>query len=264
MTLASLQDRLATLVRQGEPIAERSESLALARGIATGNPRMTPADQVDVYREQFFLRHIGSLREDFPTVERLLGVDAFEAMCAAYLTAVPPTSFALRDASDRMAAFLERTAPYSDDALLRDCAAAEWAFIEAFDAADAPPLDITILATIDEDAWDRVKLHFHPSMRCLALSYPAHIYRTAVRGAQDPARPEPKAVWVVTFRVADDTLRWVEVEPAAFALLTALGSGKALGDAGEDAAKLDPEVGEKIGDWFQAWTTHGWISRIEL
>ncbi|MEO8796503.1 MAG: DNA-binding domain-containing protein, partial [Polyangiaceae bacterium] len=160
MTLASLQDRLATLVRQTEPISDQKQSLELAKAIATGNARMTPAEQVDVYREQFFLRHIGSLREDFPTIERLLGDEPFEAMCTAYLTAMPPTSFALRDASDRMTEFLERTAPYSGDALLRDCAAVEWAFIEAFDAADAPPLDVTIVSTIDEDAWDRVKLHF--------------------------------------------------------------------------------------------------------
>ncbi len=120
------------------------------------------------------------------------------------------------------------------------------------------------MGAIDEDAWDRVKLHFHPSVRFLTLSYPAHTYRTAVRSAQDPPRPEPKAACVVTFRAGDDILRWVEVAPAAFALLTALASGKMLGEAGEDAAKLDAEVGEKIGVWFQAWTTHGWISRIEV
>jgi len=263
MSLASLQEKLTTFARQKEPIPDDEASRAFASSIATGNPRMTPAAQVDVYREQFFLRHVGSLREDFPTVERLLGADAFEAMCAAYLTAMPPTSFALRDASDRMANFLATHAPYSEDALLRDCAAVEWAFIEAFDAADAPPLDVAVLATIDEDAWDRAKLHFHPSLRFLALSYPAHTYRTAVRGDRETARPEAKAVNVVTFRASDDTLRWMEVEPAAFALLGALASGKMLGEAGEDAAKIDPDVGEKIGAWFQSWTANGWISRIE-
>ncbi len=111
MTLASLQERLATLVRQTEPISDQKQSLELAEAIATGNLRMTPAEQVDVYREQFFLRHIGSLREDFPTVERLLGDDAFEAMCTAYLTAMPPTSFALRDASETPPTPLRSTSP---------------------------------------------------------------------------------------------------------------------------------------------------------
>ena len=66
---------------------------------------------------------------------------------------------------------------------------------------------------------------------------------------------------MVTFRGAD-ALRYVEVEPAAFALLTALSRGKALGEAGEDAAKIDAGVEAKIGEWFQMWTANGWISRV--
>jgi hypothetical protein len=207
------------------------------------------------------LRHIGSLREDFPTLEFLLGAKKFEALCVAYLKAMPPASFALRDASDRMATFLETTAPYSDDRLLADCAKVEWAFIEAFDAADAPPLDVSTIASIDEDAWDRVKLVFHPSLRFLDLGHAAHVFRSAVRNGEKPARPEAKPFGVVTFRGAD-ALRYLEVEPAAFALLGALSRDAMLGDAGEEAAKIDADVGEKIGDWFQMWTANGWISRV--
>jgi hypothetical protein len=137
----------------------------------------------------------------------------------------------------------------------------EWAFIEAFDAADEPPLDVSVLAAIDEDAWDRAKIIFHPSVRFLNLSYPAHTFRTAVRSGEKPARPKASAVCVVTFRGAD-SLRHVEVEPAAFALLHALSSGAMLGEAGEEAAKIDAGVGEKIGGWFQIWTANGFISKI--
>ncbi|HEX7665478.1 MAG TPA: DNA-binding domain-containing protein, partial [Polyangiaceae bacterium] len=106
MSLAELQKEISTFARQNEPIPNEKASLDFANALATGNTRMTPAEQVDVYREQFFLRHVGSLREDFPTVERLLGSEAFETMGAAYLTAMPPSSFALRDASERLATFL--------------------------------------------------------------------------------------------------------------------------------------------------------------
>ncbi|MGH7328204.1 MAG: hypothetical protein ACREJX_07625, partial [Polyangiaceae bacterium] len=147
---------------------------------------------------------------------------------------------------------------------LADCANVEWAFIEAFDAGDAPPLDVSMLASIDEDAWDRAKIHFHPSLRFLDLAHPAHEFRTQVRNGEKPPRPGPKASHVVAFRSADDTLRWLEVEHAAFALLVALAEKKNLGEAGEVAAQIDPEVGEKIGAWFQIWTQNGWISKIEI
>ena len=262
--LPKLQSEIATFVRQNMAISDHPRSFKSAQKLATGNARMTPCDQLDVYREQFFLRHVGSLREDFPTLEHLLGVEKFEKMCAEYLAAAPPRSFALRDASDRMGAFLKTVAPYASDALLADCANVEWAFIEAFDAADAPPLDVSVLASIDEDAWDRAVIHFHPSLRFLDLAHPAHEFRTQVRSGKKPDRPASRATRVVAFRSADDTLRWLEVEPAAFALLRALSEKKPLGEAGEVAAQIDAGVGEKIGAWFQAWTQNGWISRIEV
>ncbi len=261
MRLAEIQEQFAKTVQKNVAVLDDPKSFRVAQQLATGNVRMTPVDQLDVYREQFFLRHIGSLREDFPTVEHLLGAKKFDALCIAYLKELPPASFALRDASDRLAQFLETIAPYRDDALLADCAKIEWAFIEAFDAADAPPLDASTIAAIDEDAWDRAMIIFHPSLRFVGMKYPAHIFRSAVRNGEKPPRPEAKPAYVVTFRSAE-SLRYLEVEPAAFALLRALAEGKALGDAGELAEKIDANVGEKIGDWFQMWSANGWISRV--
>jgi hypothetical protein len=261
MRLAEIQEQFAKTVLKKAAVLDDPRSFRVAQTLATGNARMTPVDQLEVYREQFLLRHIGSLREDFPTLEHLLGAKKFEEMCGEYLRAMTPASFALRDASDRMASFLETTPPYRDDALLADCANVEWAFIEAFDAADVPPLDASVLASIDEDAWDRAKIIFHPSVRFLDLKTPAHTFRSAVRSNEKPTRPKAASACVVTFRGAD-ALRYLEVEPAAFALLAALSRGAMLGEAGEEAVKLDADVGEKIGGWFQMWTANGWIAKI--
>lgn len=261
MDLAEIQAQFAKTVLKNVSVMEDPKSFRVAQTLATGNVRMTPVDQLDVYREQFFLRHIGSLREDFPTIEFLIGAKKFEEMCIAYLKAMPPQTFALRDASDRLAKFLETAAPYREDPLLADCAKIEWALIEAFDAADAPPLDVSTIASIDEDAWDRARLILHPSIRLSSLNYPAHTFRTAVRSGEKPARPDRKATCVVTFR-GTDTLRYLEVEPAALALLGALSHGAMLGAAGEEAAKIDANVAEKIGEWFQTWSANGWISRV--
>ncbi|MEO8878609.1 MAG: DNA-binding domain-containing protein [Polyangiaceae bacterium] len=262
MRLAETQEQLTKTIRANVAVIDDPKSFKVAQMLATGNARMTPVDQLEVYREQFFLRHIGSFREDFPTLELLLGGAKFDELCRAYLKELPPASFALRDASDRLALFLESAAPYKDDALLADCAKIEWAFIEAFDAADAPPLDVSALAAIDEDAWDRAKIQFHPSLRFSSLRYPAHTFRTAVRGNEKPARPEKHPACVVTFRGADGVLRWLEVAPAAHTLLVALLNGQPLGVAGEAGAALDADIGEKIGGWFQMWTANGWIAKI--
>ena len=119
-----------------------------------------------------------------------------------------------------MGAFLKEAAPYGEDALLADCANVEWAFIEAFDAADAPPLDVSVLASIDEDAWDRANHPFSSEPAFLSSSrHPAPSFRTPCATEKSRNDPQPETAHVVTFRAADDTLRWLDVEPAAFALL---------------------------------------------
>ena len=77
--IASCNPNLRRLPGKIRRLRSTPSSFAIgAQKMATGNARMTPCEQLDVYREQFFLRHVGSLREDFPTVEHLLGAESFD------------------------------------------------------------------------------------------------------------------------------------------------------------------------------------------
>ena len=266
MKLEEMQRFMADAVRRESALGGDAAITEAATAIATGNTRLTPVGQVDVYREQFWLRHIASLLEDYPTLEHLLGgASAFEALCRAFLKAHPPLSFTMRDLGASMAAFLASHPDYRDDALLADAARTEWAFIEAFDAAEAPPLDATKLATMPEDAWPNATLVLQPAMRRLALGYPAHLLRAEVREGNEPERPEPRAVNLVVFRGPEESVRWIEIEPLPFQLLEAIACGEPLGRACEivaaSAAHPD-EVDEGIGGWFQAWASYGWICDV--
>jgi hypothetical protein len=63
----------------------------------TGNDRLSPAEQVDIYRRQFWLRHEDCLAEDFPALRAILGEPLWEAFVRDYLTEIPPTAPNLRD-----------------------------------------------------------------------------------------------------------------------------------------------------------------------
>jgi hypothetical protein len=232
------------------------------------NPRLSPTEQLEIYRQQFWLRHIGALKEDFVSVHHLLGEQEFRILCERYMAAHPPTSFTLRDLGDRFGDFIQATEPYRSDALLLDCARIEWAFVEAFDAPDAPPLDPHPIAMAPEEAWAGARVELHPSVQRLLLAHPAHVFRAQVRDGEDPPRPEPTSTCIVVYR-GPEKLMYIAIEPLAFRLLDLLASGTALAaacegvanEAGiEDASQLEP----RVGAWFQAWTGYGWVSRVDF
>ncbi len=266
-SLVEVQTFLVQAVQHPTALADHPPLAARAHELATGSARLSPVEQVDVYREQFWLRHVASLEEDFPTLVHLLGRDGFADLARRYLAAHPPTAFSLRDLPDRLPELVAREAPWAEDRLLADCARTEWAFIEAFDAADAPPLDLEKVAALPEEAWASVELVFHPSLRRLALAYPAHDYRVEVREGKAPPRPSPREVHVVVFRAKDDRVRYLEVDPLPFALLELLAAGVPLGTAGERVAESSGQgemIEANIGAWFQAWTSYGWITDLRV
>ncbi len=262
--LAELQLVLADLVRRPEPIAD----VDLARRIATGNERLAPIEQLEIYREQFFFRHVDVLRDDFKALERLLGKDAFTALARAYLAAVPPSSFTLRDLGRGMVTFSKTVAPWSEDPLLAEIAMVEWAFVEAFDGPDASPFDPASVAGIPEEEWPNARLVLDPSLQRLALGHPAHDYRIDARkDGPAPPRPAPRPCYVVIGRGPTALTAW-DVEREAYALLDELASGVALGDACERAASASgialAAFQQKIAAWFSEWTARGWIRRVKF
>ena len=179
------------------------------------------------YREQFVLRHVAVLEEDFAAVVRAVGRDAFRELARRYLAAHPPTSFTLRDLGRAFPTFL-------DDPILRDAARLAWARVEAFDGPDAPPLDPASLTGVPEDAWPHARLVLQPSLQRLVLDHPTKRH-------------------VVVFR-SNET----DIDAKAFALLDEIVRGATL----EEACDLVAPPRERIADWFRSWTEAGWISRI--
>ena len=297
--LNEIQRFFARVVVERAPLGESAAIVKEAPSIATGNTRLSPVQQLDIYREQFWLRHIAVLEEDFASLRTLLGEEQFDALARDYLSACPPRSFTLRDVGDRLGEYLATAPEYAVDPLLADLAKLEWCFVEAFDAPDAPPLDTSSIATAREEDWPGAVVVLHPSVQRVVLAYPSHEYRAEARRMQtarnelhhegggegehdcdhvhspdspdnalSPKRPEPQTVYLVVYR-GDEKLHYIDIEPAAFALLEALAAGTPLERACEvaahaagakDASELEPQVGA----WFQQWTSFGWVSEVRF
>jgi hypothetical protein len=266
--LNEIQAFIAGAVQRPEPLGTDPAMVEAARAIATGNDRLSPVEQIDVYREQFFLRHVGSLREDYPALEHLVGWDAFEELARAYLAAIPPSGFSLRDLGARLPEFLRSAAPWRDDLVYADLARLEWAYVDAWDAADLPPLDPVKIAQMPEEAWPKARVVFHPSLTLLDLCFPAHLYRSAVRGEENPARPRAEGRTTCAVYMGKTTLEAAPLEPEAWELVRRLAEGAPLGRACEEtvaATGADPAAFEaKLGGWFQEWTARGWVVDLAI
>jgi hypothetical protein len=229
---------------------------------------MTPEQRLEVYRTQYWLRHVANLQEDFPTLGWVLGGDAFRELAVEYLGVFPPRTWDLQRLGADMPSFVTSHTRWQGDPLACDATRLDWAFMEAFDAPDAPPLDPGVLASTPEDAWPEARLTFHPSLRPLVLGHPVHLLRDAVQRGDGDDRPVAARTHVVVYRDARCFSRSLAIEPLAFRLLEALRAGSPLGAACEAVARAserDPlDVAGQMGGWFQQWTASGWISEARF
>lgn len=268
--LAKLQGLVARAVRaaEGEPagaaIPDVREAASLVRPSHRG---LAPGDRLEIYREQYWLRHLANLDEDYPTLTWVLGgQDAFHALAKEYLEAFPPRTWDLQRLGADLPAFVAAHARLGRDSLACDAARLDWAFMEAFDAPDSAPFDPRVLASTPEDAWPGARIDLHASLRTLSLAHPVHELRLAVLRGTGAERPTATPTCVAVHRDAANVLRSLSIEPLALALLDALRAGTPLGEACELVARASGkdslDVGAELGGWFQQWTACGWIRAV--
>lgn len=267
--LEPLQGLLAQAFRRGAPVPDDPALAARCAEHVTGNDRLTPAEQVDIYRRQYWARHLGSLADNYPGLRAALGPEAFEALCRAYLEAHPPSAFLMRDLGAHLPAFADAypAFPPGAEALARDLLRYEAAFLDIFDGAEPPPLDPRKVQDLPEDAWSTARIVLHPLLRPMRLAYPVQEIRAAARAGQPVTIPEPRPVHLLVFRKGL-VIHWQEIDPLAFALIEALAAGRALVPACEELASgLDEAavaaLGEQVQAWFAQWTGWGIIVDIE-
>lgn len=268
-SLEALQCFLADAIRSDREIASRPDLAAGAKSLLA--PGVRPLDasaRLEIYREQYWVRHLSNLGDDFPTLAWVVGTGAFREIAVAYLKSHSPRTWDLQRLGASLPTFLKQLAPWSADSLALDAAFLDWAFMEAFDAPDAGPLDLRALAEAPQDAWPSIRIQLHPSLRRILLDHPAHELRDAVRRGEARERPAAATTPVVVWRDPRCFLHAAAEEPMAFELLGALAEGAPLGAACESVASAHPEegtdLGEQLGTWFQRWTAEGWVSAVHI
>lgn len=222
------------------------ESEPAARGIERAivdAPPLAPAARLEIYRRAYRLRLIEALEDTYANLKRALGDEDFADLGTRFINAHPSVHRSIRWYGRELAEFLEREAPYREHPLLVELARFEWALGEAFDAADAEPLERAALSAVDPSAWSEMRFGFHPSLRRLALEWNTVAVWRALSEDEEPPDPAPRAnrtPWLVWRQGLKNYFR--SFEPLEERALRAAQAGA---NFGEVCAALSPELAEE-------------------
>lgn len=196
-------------------------------------------DGYAVHRNGVATGLIGALRAIYPTLERLIGAENFSSLAHLHVTGHPPASPVLHDYGHHLATHIATLEQLVHLPFLADVARVERAWLDAWHAADAPPLSASSLAGLDPATLMEVRLPPHPAARLLQLaSSAASLVRIDRAGGDltgfDPAPPE----WALITR-PDVTVHIEVLTEAHAAFLAELLSGRTLSDAAEAGLTAD-------------------------
>ncbi len=157
-------------LQTGMAAAVFGESPAVARHVRAGR---FPADRLlQIYRNNSFASLTGALADLYPVVEKLVGHGFFQYCADRYIRRFPSQSGNLHDFGGRFAEFLADFPAAADLPYLPDVARLEWAWHEAFHAADHAALPLARLASVPPARYGQLLFKLHPSARLLASDFP--------------------------------------------------------------------------------------------
>ena len=271
--LMDFQRRVAGAVMSPFNSSIRAE----ARELVKPNDRLTATERLDIYHRQYWYRILDSLNEDFPGLCAIIGDRAFQRLAHAYLSDCPSRSFTLRNLGSRLEHWLGEHPEFAGRnlAMALDMIRLEWAHIEAFDNGERKPLGPENVLELGPE----LSIGLQPHIGLLELQYPVDELRVKVsqnveehgvasNAVSAPshrhivrryARLKPQGIFLAVHRV-EFTVYYRRLEAGEFALLRAIGEGRAIGSALESQSDLDPQ---KVQAWFGNWAQLGWLCHGE-
>ena len=153
---------VCALRQPGEPVPD-------AVGKTDGAPSLK---RFNVYRNNVAVSLHTALAATYRVVKTLVGEDFFAVMARTYVADHLPSSPVLLGYGCDFPGFIETFEPARRLPYLADVARVEWSINESYHAADARPVTIDALSTLDPDALERVRFVFHPSLRLIRSDWP--------------------------------------------------------------------------------------------
>jgi hypothetical protein len=215
-------------------------------GAPAEDPRvaaLSPQPGFAVYRNTVFKGGVDALRANFPTVERLVGMDWFRSAALVYAQATPPEDARLLLYGATFPAFLAAFEPARELPWLADVAQLDRWWVEAHIAPDEPVLPAAEVARHSPEDFTQMVLKPHVSARWAWFG--THPVYTIWRANREAVALPDALAWrgegALLLRTGA-SVTWRELGAGACALLDACAAGREVGEATLEALEAEPEV----------------------
>ena len=135
---------------------------------------IAPDRRIGIYRRNVMVTLRGALSDIFSTTKSILGDDVFLSAADHYIVQNQSTSGDLNQFGRMFPAFLRQD--YAQTSTEKTCAVdmatLDWAWHEAFHAADYAPLDLARLGAVPSEQHTGLMFRLHPSVCLLESVYP--------------------------------------------------------------------------------------------
>lgn len=237
----------------------------VARGVVLPSKTLSALERLDIYRDMYLLRMEEALAIDYPALKHFLGSDEFMRVVARYMDVYPSRSYTLNRLGDHLPEFLATLGDLPKKEFCVDLARLEYALTMVFDAGETAPLTSDAVRAVRQEAWETARLKPIEAFRLLALDNPVSQYVGAVDGENHFPRIAARKSWVVAYRRNYQVHR-MDLTEAAYELLSALASGRTMGEAITTVLtrKRRPVVKEsQLFEWFRDWMAEGLFQAVE-
>jgi len=216
--------------------ALRDPSAETPPGVVGPDGKTAPK-RFNVYRNNVVASLCEALEQSFPAIGNLLGDDYFKALARAFVAEHLPSSPVLMWYGAEFGDFIERFPPLKAYPYLADVARVEWAWLEAYHAADATPLDPAEIGTVAPDEVGNIRFEGHPASRVFRSQWPvwdlARANRFDVDASIDIDLEEPQSVLITRPELE---VELVLLRPGGDIFTTTLLDGATLAEAAAAAS----------------------------
>ena len=232
---------------------------SVTRGeIVLPNDRMTPTARLQVYSGGYFTRLKEVLESDYKVLLRAMGDHSFFHLALDYVDRHPSRHPNLNRFGKQLPDFIATRRGLANRAFLRDLARLECAMVDAFNAPEFTPLDMSSLGHLTQEQWDDAVFRGNPSVCLIRSSYPVNAYLQAVLDDEEPDFPGRKVKHLVVYR-KDDRVWRLNLPGPMYRILQALMNGEPFGQALARGGNHSLDISK----WFQEWSADGLFSRID-
>ncbi|SFM68706.1 Putative DNA-binding domain-containing protein [Ectothiorhodospira mobilis] len=226
------QTRFAHALHHGGP---------LPAGLAAGPPQAA-GSRFDIHRNNLYAGLVDTLAAAYPVVQRLVGEAFFRAMARAFVARHLPQTPVLLHYGGAFPDFIAAFPPAAGLPYLADVARIERAWLQAWHAADAVPLDPARWAGTDPREAPHLRFALHPSLQVLESPWAARDIWQTHRHDRAPRPLEARGPQTTLICRPRET---VQVRPAPAGtcpLVRALACGSTLEDAMAHATRVYPDL----------------------